>query len=242
MTEQAHARAQSLSGATDMQELIALSREALHGRASHYFKAGGATEPEVALVACGGARAILKDYARTPGWFGRVIAPVLIWREASALRRLAGVRGIPRIHRQLDARGLLMEYIPATPWPKAGAPEAAYLELDRLVGAMHERGVAHCDLRAPSNILMDDEGMPYIVDFVARVCRGRIWNLPWNWLFREFVAADRSALVKLRVRFAPRLASAADRQSLTERGSIERIARAIGQTSRNLVRLFVRSK
>ena len=225
-----------------MQQLVALSRDALHGRAARYFKKGGATEPEVALVTLGSAKAILKDYARTPGWFGRVIAPILIWREASALRRLADIRGIPCIHRQLDARGVLIEYIPATPWPEAAAPDAAYGRLDRLVDTMHARGVAHCDLRAPSNILIDDQGTPYIVDFVARVRRGHAFNLPWNWLFRQFVAADRSALVKLRVRFAPRLATVADRQSLTERGVIERLARGIGEASRNLVRLFVRSR
>ena len=60
--------------------------------------------------------------------------------------------------------------------------------------------------------------------------------------FAKAFAADRSALVKLRVRFAPRLATVADRQSLTERGVIERLARGIGEASRNLVRLFVRSR
>ncbi|MES1923893.1 hypothetical protein [Salinisphaera sp. T31B1] len=221
--------------------LTRLSRAQLHGYAQHYFKAGGATEPEVALVACGEAQAIFKDYARTPGWFGRVIAPVLIWREASALRQLAGIDGVPRVLRQLDRRGLLIEYLPATPWPKARPPDAAYARLQALVAAMHARGVAHCDLRAPSNILVDDQGQPYIVDFVARVRRGAAWNLPWNWLFRQFVAADDSALVKLRVRFAPSLATAADRARLAERGPLERVARAIGEFSRSIVRFFVRS-
>ncbi|GAB3671927.1 hypothetical protein [Salinisphaera aquimarina] len=225
----------------ELQWLTQLSREQLHARAQHYFKAGGATEPEVALVAHGAARAIFKDYARTPGWFGRVIAPVLIWREASALTRLAGLVGIPRIHRQIDARGLLIEYLPATPWPRADVPEAAYQRLTALVAAMHERGVAHCDLRAPSNILVDANGTPYIVDFVARVHRGRRWNLPWNWLFRQFVAADDSALAKLRVRFAPGLADAADRACLEYRGPAERLARTIGEWARNVVRFFVRS-
>jgi len=228
--------------ASGMQQLIELSRDALHAHAEHYFKSGGATEPEVALVVCGEARAIFKDYARTPGWFGRVLAPILIWREASALRRLAGVTGVPRIHRQLDSRGVLIEYLPGTPWPKAMVPDVAYRRLDVLVATMHERGVAHCDLRAPSNLLVGDDGTPYIVDFVARVFRGRRWNLPWNWLFSQFVAADDSALVKLRVRFAPRLATAADRARLAERGWVERLARSIGEASRNLVRFFVRSE
>lgn len=225
----------------DLQRLTRFTRAQLHAHAQHYFKAGGATEPEVALVACGQARAIFKDYARTPGWFGRVLAPILIWREASALARLAGLRGIPAIYRQLDARGLLIEYLPGTPWPQAEVPQAAYTRLAALVDAMHERGVAHCDLRAPSNLLVGADGTPYIVDFVARVCRGGRWNAPWNWLFRQFVAADESALAKLRVRFAPALASEADRTLLTERGPLERVARTIGEWARHVVRYFVRS-
>ncbi|MES1945982.1 hypothetical protein C84B14_01501 [Salinisphaera sp. C84B14] len=226
---------------TDLQVLESLGRAQLHAHATRYYKSGGQTEPEVALVVYGDACAVLKDYARTPGWFGRLIAPVLIWREASALRRLEGIVGVPRLYRQLDARGVLIEYLPATPWPQAKPAEAAYRRLDELVEQMHARGVAHCDLRAPSNMLVDEGGQPYIVDFVARVCRGRAWNLPWNWLFRQFVGADESALAKLRVRFAPQLASAEDRALLEERGPIERIARGIGERTRTIVRYFVGS-
>lgn len=225
----------------DLQALKRLTRAQLHAHARRYYKVGGQTEPEVALIVYGNARAVLKDYARTPGWFGRIVAPVLIWRETSALRRLAGITGIPAIHRQLDARGVLIEYLPATPWPQAKPPEMAYERLAVLVAAMHERGVAHCDLRAPSNMLVGEDGTPYIVDFVARVCRGAGWNLPWNWVFREFVGADESALAKLRKRFAPRLLTHADEALLNDRGVLERVARAIGERTRDLVRFFVRS-
>lgn len=226
---------------SELQALRRLTRAQLHDHARHYYKSGGRTEPEVALIVYGEMRAVFKDFARTPGWFGRLIAPVLIWREASALRRLAGIVGIPQLYRQVDSRGVLIEYLPATPWPQAKPPEVAYDRLEALIAAMHERGVAHCDLRAPSNMLVDDAGTPYIVDFVARVRRGAVWNLPWNWLFRQFVGADLGALAKLRNRFAPRLVTPEDRARLDERGWIERIARAIGERTRMLVRFFVRS-
>jgi len=217
-----------------------MSREQLHAHATRYFKSGGQTEPEVALVAVNGQQAIFKDYARTPGWFGRIVAPVLLWREASALKALAGVAGIPAIYRQPDRRGILIEYLPAKPWPQSsGVPDGAYAQLDTLVQVMHERGIAHCDLRAGGNMLVDDDGRPYLVDFVARMRRGQAWNLPWNWLFRQFAAADRAALVKLRVRHAPHLASAADRAALAHRGPMERFARAIGSSVRRCVRFFV---
>lgn len=227
------------SDSPDMARLRAMPRERLHAHATRYFKQGGATEPEVALVTVGQACAIFKDYARTPGWFGRLLAPILIWREASALRRLADLTGIPDILEQPDVRGLLIEYLPALPWPQAAAPDVAYERLQALVSAMHARGVAHCDLRGGANMLVDQTGQPYIVDFVARVHRGAVWNAPWNWLFRQFVGADQAALVKLRVRHAPHLASAEDRAALAYRGPGERIARAFGSGVRRLVRFFV---
>lgn len=225
----------------EVQPLLRMSRAQLHDHASCYYKSGGGYEPEVALVEYEGARAIFKDYARTPGWFGRIVAPVLIWREASALRQLDGLDGVPRIHRQLDRRGLLIEYLPAKPWPQVRPASAdSYDRLARLVEAMHERGIAHADLRAPSNVLVDAQGRPHIVDFVARIRRGRFWNLPWNWFYRQFVQADESALAKLRVRFAPELATDADRELLARRGPLERVARWVGERIREGLRRFVR--
>src|SRR5699024_10358090 len=130
------------------------TREQLHACALRYFKQGGATEPEVALIECDGVRAILKDYGRTPGWFGRWIAPVLIWREATALARLRDLAGVPTVYRQLDRRALLMEYLPAEPWARVKPADSSYERLRELIDAMHARGVAHCDLRSPSNILV----------------------------------------------------------------------------------------
>ncbi len=221
--------------------LAGLSRAELHAHAQHYFKQGGATEPEVAVVEYAGERAILKDYGRTPGWFGRLIAPVLIWREASALERLAGLTGVPRLYRRLDSRALLMEYLPGTPWPQARPADASYARLADLIAGMHARGVAHCDLRAPSNILVDETGQPYVVDFVARVRRGRTWNAPWNWLFAQFCGADDGAVLKLKTRFAKHLISDAERAAVEHRGPLERLARRLGTDVRRITRYFVRS-
>ena len=58
---------------TDLQVLESLGRAQLHAHATRYYKSGGQTEPEVALVVYGDACAVLKDYARTPGWFSRII-------------------------------------------------------------------------------------------------------------------------------------------------------------------------
>lgn len=224
-----------------MHPLADCTRAQLHAHAQQYFKCGGATEPEVALVVRDGVCAILKDYGRTPGWFGRWIAPVLIWREATALSQLDGLMGIPRLYRRIDRRALLMEYLPATPWADVRPGDGSYQRLAELIDAMHARGVAHCDLRSPSNILADAEGRPCIVDFVARVRRGRGWNLPWNALYARFCSADDSALVKLKHRCAEHLLTGEERRGIQYMGGLERFARGVGAGVRRLTRFFVHS-
>lgn len=221
-----------------MSALMHMTREQLHASATRYYKTRGATEPDVALVEHGDVRAVFKDYGRTPGWFNRLIAPLLLWREATALTALADLAGVPRLYRRLDARGLLIEHCPAAAWPHARPSDVAYERLDALIAAMHERGVAHGDLRGGGNILVDDHDRPYLVDFVSRVRRGRAWNLPWNWIFDQLAAADRSALAKLRVRHAPHLATADDYKRRHPTTGFACLARIIGQRIRRGVRFF----
>lgn len=226
---------------TAREALRTLSRDALYARAEHYYRRAGGTEPNVAVIAYSDARAVLKDYGAAPGWFGRWLGPLLIRREVQALARLAGLPGIPALYARPDARAVLMEHLPARPWLQAGPPPAAFERLEALVAAMHARGVAHCDLRSAGNILVDEAGRPYLVDFVARVRRGAPWNLPWNWLFAQFCRADRNALAKLKLRYAPELATAEER-ARAEHRAFDRAVRRLGAGIRSLTRLFVRRR
>lgn len=222
-----------------LQALCAFDRTALYAHAAQFFRRAGPTEPNVVLIEAEGARAVLKDYGAGRGWFARLLGPLLIAREAQALARLVGVAGVPALYRRLDARAVLIEYLPGQPWSQARPPPASYARLAELMARMHGAGVAHCDLRAPSNILVDEAGQPYLVDFVARVHRGRPWNLAWNAVFAAFCRADRNALSKLKLKFAPELASAEDRRRGAHRNPLDRFARAIGAGVRRLTRLLV---
>lgn len=225
----------------ELETLRTLSRDAFYARAQTFYRRGGGTEPNVAVIAVGDTRAVLKDYGAVPGWFGRLLGPLLIRREIQALERLAGLPGIPALYARPDARAVLMEHLPARPWLQMRPSPAAFGRLEALVAAMHARGVAHCDLRSAGNILVDEEGRPYLVDFVARVCRGASWNLPWNWLFARFCRADRNALAKLKLRHAPELASAEER-ARARHGAFDRLARRLGAGIRAATRLFVRGR
>jgi len=230
----------SSTDADALAKLRSMPLDALYAHAEQRFRDGGGTEPVVAVVTCDGARAVLKDYGAAQGWFAYLVGPLLIRREVQALQRLDGIEGIPRLYRRIGRRAMLIEYVPGKPWADVRPDAIAYARLWHLMAAMHDRGVAHCDLRAPSNTLVDAAGNPYLVDFVARVLRGRDWNRPWNWVFRQFRRADRNAFAKLKVRFAPELATAEERERAVHRSRFALAMRSLGDFFRRLVRSFVR--
>jgi RIO-like serine/threonine protein kinase len=209
------------------------------------YRAGEGTRPEVALVRVGGEQAVLKDFSRSAVWFGRVLGPLLAYREARALTLLAGISGIPRLIRKVGARALLIEHIegvPARAMPPGSVTPELFNKLEELVLAIHEHGVAHCDLRSGGNVVVNSLGQPYLVDFVAHTVRG---TPLWNWAFRRFCQADLVAVVRLKKRLAPALMSADDEHRLLvdRNAMLPRTARMIGKSVRHISRVvFARSK
>lgn len=205
------------------------------------FKAGEGTRPDVRVVRWQGEPYVLKDYSLCSPWFRTAVGRLLVWRETSALTALAGVSGIPGLVARLGPLAFLMEYLPGTlPARKRPAliDDAFMQRLQRLVNSMHAAGVAHCDLRRSSNILVNDDGQPFIVDFVSCVHAGPRWNLLWRAVFRRFCEADRKALFKLKSRVAPDLLSSEEAGQL-QHTRFERFFRAIGHGVRVLARVLL---
>ncbi len=214
----------------------------LNCRGSLFAKAGG-TRPAVWLLEKGASRAVLKDYNACVGWYARLIAPLFVWREVKALRKLADFNGIPKLYQQVGSRAFVMEYVPAARLARKKRdewPTPDFAALDRLIARMHEAGVAHGDLRRSSNILFDAQGQPYLVDFVSHIQRGARWNILWNWVFKRLCQADMKAGIKLKLRVAPELLSEEEKARVGHQGAFDRSARALGQGIRALGRfLFV---
>lgn len=205
-----------------------------------FAKAGG-TRPAVWLLESGESRAVIKDYNVCIGWYARLIAPLLVWREVKALRALAGMKGIPQLLQQVGKRAFVMEYVPAVRLARKKRdqwPNPDFDALDDLILRMHAAGVAHGDLRRSSNILFDNDGAPYLVDFVSHVQRGASWNLVLNWIFRRLCQADMKAGIKLKLRVAPDLLTDEEKERVGHDGWFDRSARALGQGIRSLSRLL----
>ena len=170
------------------------------------FRKGGGTRPDVLHVVVDNKNFVIKDYNATSGWFGLLAGPLLVKREVKALKRLQGINGIPRLFSCTNNRVLVTSYCHARVAAKLTHP-INWLQfeqkLNRLIGQIHEKGVAHCDLRGPGNILVNENNQPYLVDYVGCIMRAKSWNKPWNYLFAQGCKADYSAVLKLKQRLAP---------------------------------------
>jgi len=171
-----------------------------------HFRTAKGTRPDVMRVVIDGEDYVIKDYNTTSGWFGSFAGPLLVKREIKALKKLKGIKGIPELFFCNDNRVLITSYCDSQSAAKLKR-RLNWLkfedELTFLICKMHAAGVAHCDLRGPGNILIDENDQPYLVDYVGCIFKAKQWNKPWNYLFRQACNADYSAVLKLKQKLAP---------------------------------------
>jgi hypothetical protein len=184
----------------------ALDRRELARRTLAVLGRGGRRNPDVLLVDLGERRVVVKDFAPRGPLVRALLARWLVEREARAYARLAGHPNVPRLLARPDALALVFEHRPGRRLSRRLASSLPPDFLDRLeaaVAAMHERGVAHLDLRHRSNVLVDAGGDPVLIDFASAMCRspdgGRLVGALWRALAR----LDRAALAKWRSRLQP---------------------------------------
>lgn len=224
-----------------MTTLQDLSLTELRAHAVKTFRHGGGSRPDVLLVQRNGEQAILKDYGQADPWFRRLVGPLSARREARALKQLEGIRGVPRLLRTVGREALLMEYVPgmsAREVPPGGLTPLFFQQFYHLVERLHERGLAHCDLRSQGNIMVGADGEPHAVDFAAHFRRPRRWNLPARWMYEKLCEADRVAVARLKKSHAPELLTETEKQALARdrKTPLERTARFIGKSVRRLSR------
>lgn len=219
-----------------------LSRIELNKRCVEHVRVARGTRPDLKLIDLDGRMLALKDYHNSDRLFRNIVGPLLIRREAGALRKLTGVQGIPQLYRVLDKHALLMEYVDGSrlrDLPKDTIGPEFYDRLADLLRRMHAVGVAHCDLRAGSNILVGKDSLPYVIDFVSSVFKGRGLNPLIRLLFREFTRADLYAVMGLKKRFSPSSVTPEEEAALAKSLPFERPAIFLGKSIRNLTRRFL---
>jgi hypothetical protein len=174
------------------------------------------------------------------GWVGRRSRE----REKLAYRLLAGVEGIPRYLGDVGANGCAIEYVPAQPLDHCpSVPAEFWPRLRELFDAVHARGLAYIDANKRSNILVDQAGRPYLVDF--QISLPRRDDLPWPLrslralLVRQFQRKDLYHLYKHKRRIAPELLSPQEERLSRRRGILHRLHAFLGKPYRIIRRAFL---
>jgi len=214
----------------------------LRQHAIQTFRKGGGSRPDVLLIEVNGEYAVLKDQGGADKLFATIVGPILNWRECKALRKLVAVECVPNLLSTPNSRSFLMTYHKSeqvtnlnefTPqWPDF------FEKLKASISQIHAAGVAHNDLRNPTNTLVTPDGEPILVDLVACFCQGPSWNLPNQWLFTKFCQVDLSAIKKIKKRVAPDLIDDNDIESEDIAGSVGMAAKQLGQWVRKISGLF----
>jgi predicted Ser/Thr protein kinase len=161
--------------------------------------------PITRLVEYEGRKTVWKDYSERSCWVKDTWGRLLIRHEAESIKRLTGIKGIPRLIKTVGEYGFLQEYIDGEPlkkFRKETLPFSVFDKMSNLVETLHQRGVVHLDLGQKKNILLDKDYNPYFIDF-ANALYFRQEALGFNGLFKALCLIDYSALLKFKHRFFP---------------------------------------
>jgi serine/threonine protein kinase len=154
-------------------QALDLTRANLAARTVTVLEPGSQRDPVVLLARAGGREVVVKDFAPR-SWFVRsVLGRWLNAREARAYRALAGHPAVPAFYGFLDRFALLVEYRPGARMSRRlahGLPPDFLRQLESAIDEMHARGVAHLDLRHRTNVMIDADGRPVLIDFASAIC------------------------------------------------------------------------
>jgi RIO-like serine/threonine protein kinase len=123
-----------------------------------------------------GGRWVVKDFRSRTFAVRNSIGRLLIRREMHALRKLAGIAGVPSGAFRLDAHALAYGFVPGVTLNHAdlGARAADFFaRLERLLGEVHAAGgILHLDVRNARNVLVSERGEPVLIDFQSHIGTG----------------------------------------------------------------------
>lgn len=227
------------------QVIMRITRNFIENNTLQYYRVAGGTRPDLRVVDYQGKKIVVKDFKKSDILFRLIVGPILIRREYGALKKLKGIKGIPQAICKIDRYAFAIEHVVGESLenhPTYRLENDFYKNLKTTIDRMHERGVAHCDLRSRGNVMAIDSNTPCVVDFAACVFLGRGINPFSRWLFRQFVLADNQAVLRIKNRISPSLMTQEEKAALGIPLPFETPARKFGSFIRNITRSLMTKK
>ncbi len=176
---------------------------------------------EVFVVERDGRRWVVKA---AMGWGPLLwLRRAMLGREYRVYRRLEGFPGAPECRGLIAGRYLVLELIDGVPFRHAELEDRQefFTQFMTLLEQMHQRGVAHGDLKKKDNLMVVDGRRPMVIDFGAAIVEEKGFAPLNHFLFRLLRQFDYNAWVKLKYHRTGVAVSAEDaryqRRTLPER-------------------------
>ncbi len=184
---------------------------------------------------------MVKDYADKEFAFRWGVGVFSVGRDVYFHQRLQGLPGIADVAYRIDRYAIAVSEIAGRNGAQVAVDdlsEVFFRQLREVIDAVHAHGVVLCDLRNIKNILLGDDGRPYLVDFCTAFEQGGRWNVIQRGLFHLFAQDDLMGIAKLKRERAPHLFTDADRQALAKGLFLERPARWMRNVLRRGLRII----
>ena len=145
-------------------------------------------------------------------WLGRYVCR----REARFFKRLADVANVPPLVGTIGHTGLAHVFVPGAPLSRdRSVPDGFFDQVFELLQTLRDRGIAYVDTNKPENILLGQDGRPYLIDFQLSYDVRNFWQLPGTGaLLRMFHRGDVYHVLKHKRRLRPDELTDADRAAL----------------------------
>ncbi len=145
-------------------------------------------------------------------WIGRFLS----WNESRLYEALSDLPAVPRFIGRVGRTAIAHEFVEGAPLSRESAvPDDFFAALRSAIDEMHRRDMAYVDLEKRQNVILGDDGKPYLIDF----------QLAWHWPASEggrswgirhvrnwFQSGDLYHLLKMHRRVRPDQLSADERE------------------------------
>jgi predicted Ser/Thr protein kinase len=160
-------------------------------------------KPDLNQVEAEGLSLMVKDVREKQFLLRWTLGLWLIHKEWKIYSRLVGIKGVPRPIERIDRFAFATEFIPGRPIPRGEPlPSSFFADLEKVLREVHARGVVHMDLRHKGNILISEQGEPFLIDFNSSFAFKEKGILR-RYLFPLLRWVDYGGLLKLKKRISP---------------------------------------